>query len=67
MDGEDPIERIVVPRESLLTIGDDHRETVALGDLGRKLIRCLEGDILSARFELNMRTRTRSDFQRSQS
>ena len=36
MDGEDPVERIVIPREPLLTVGDDNRQTVAPWDLSSK-------------------------------
>ena len=66
VDGEDPIERVVIPGESLLAIGDDNRQTFALRDLSRELIRCLESNILPARFELNVRPSPRPDLQRSQ-
>jgi hypothetical protein len=37
MDGENPIEGIVIPRESLLAIRHDDREAITLGRLGSSL------------------------------
>jgi len=65
MDSEDSIERVVFPGKPLLAIGDDHRQTIALGDLSGELARGFQGDVLTTRFELNMRSGTRPDLQRS--
>ena len=36
MDCKDPIEGIVIPRKSLLAIGDDDRQALPPGDFGRR-------------------------------
>ena len=65
MDGENPIEGVVIPRKSLLAIGDDDRQAITLGDLSGKLTGRLQRNILTSGFELNVRTGSSPDLQRS--
>ena len=65
MDGENPIEGVVIPRKSLLAIGDDDRQAIAPWDLSGKLTGRLQRNIIPSGFELNVRTSSSSDLQRS--
>jgi hypothetical protein len=65
MDGENPIEGIVIPRKSLLAIRDHDREAITLGNLGGELTRHLQCNVLTNGFELDVCTSSSAYLQRS--